>query len=65
MQLDFRLEKDAAGGWKIYNLNVLGVWIVETYRNQFAEEIKKSGIDGLIQTLASRSAMPANMPAKN
>ena len=64
VQLDFRLEKDA-GGWKIYNLNVLGVWLVETYRSQFAEEINKGGLDGLIQALASRSSMPANVPAKN
>ena len=56
--LDFRLEKKD-GAWKVYNFNVLGVWLVETYRTQFAEELNKSGIDGLIQTLASRGAMPA------
>lgn len=56
--LDFRLEKKD-GVWKVYNFNVLGVWLVETYRTQFAEELNKTGIDGLIQTLASRSAMPA------
>ena len=56
--LDFRLEKKE-GAWKVYNFNVLGVWLVETYRTQFAEELNKNGIDGLIQTLASRSAMPA------
>ena len=60
--LDFRLEKKE-DGWKVYNFNVLGVWLVETYRTQFAEELNKSGIDGLINTLASRSAMPAK-PAK-
>ena len=56
--LDFRLEKKD-GAWKVYNFNVLGVWLVETYRTKFAEELNKTGIDGLIQTLASRSAMPA------
>lgn len=56
--LDFRLEKKE-GAWKVYNFNVLGVWLVETYRTQFAEELNKNGIDGLIQALASRSAMPA------
>nr|WP_291587927.1 ABC transporter substrate-binding protein [Comamonas sp. UBA7528] len=56
--LDFRLEKKD-GAWKVYNFNVLGVWLVETYRTQFAEELNKTGIDGLIQTLASRGAMPA------
>ncbi|MGZ5785969.1 MAG: MlaC/ttg2D family ABC transporter substrate-binding protein [Ramlibacter sp.] len=41
IELDYRLEKTPGqgAGWKIYNLNVLGVWLVETYRNQFAEEI--------------------------
>ncbi|MEX8191841.1 MlaC/ttg2D family ABC transporter substrate-binding protein [Comamonas guangdongensis] len=59
VQLDFRLEKQSDGGWKLYNFNVLGVWLVETYRNQFAQEINANGIDGLIKTLASRSSMPA------
>ena len=36
------------GGWKIYDVNVLGVWLVENYRNSFAEEIGSNGIDGLI-----------------
>ena len=60
VQLDFRLEKQA-DGWKLYNFNVLGVWLVETYRNQFAQEINANGVDGLIKTLASRSTMPANV----
>ena len=52
-QLDYRLEKTpgVGAGWKIYNLNVLGVWLVETYRSQFAQEINAKGIDGLITTL--------------
>jgi phospholipid transport system substrate-binding protein len=54
IQLDYRLEK-APTGWKIYNLNVLGVWLVETYRSQFAQEINAKGIDGLIATLAERN----------
>ena len=54
IQLDYRLEK-TAGGWKIYNLNVLGVWLVETYRSQFAQEINAKGVDGLIATLAERN----------
>jgi phospholipid transport system substrate-binding protein len=57
IQLDYRLEKTpgAGTGWKIYNLNVLGVWLVETYRSQFAEEINAKGIDGLIATLTERN----------
>lgn len=54
IQLDYRMEKTPAG-WKIYNLNVLGVWLVETYRSQFAQEINTKGIDGLIATLAERN----------
>ncbi len=57
VQLDYRLEKTPGegAGWKIYNLNVLGVWLVETYRSQFAQEINTRGIDGLIETLDARN----------
>ena len=55
VQLDFRLENTDGKGWKVYNLNVLGVWMVETYRTQFAQELNKSGIDGLIQALSNRT----------
>ena len=54
IQLDYRMEKTPSG-WKIYDLNVLGVWLVETYRTQFAQEISARGIDGLIATLALRN----------
>lgn len=54
VQLDYRMEKTASG-WKIYDLNVLGIWMVETYRTQFAQEISARGIDGLIATLAQRN----------
>ena len=53
-QLDYRMEKTASG-WKIYDLNVLGVWLVETYRTQFAQEINAKGVDGLIASLAQRN----------
>ena len=64
IQLDYRLEKTpgAGAGWKIYNLNVLGIWLVETYRSQFAQEINAKGIDGLITALADRNK--ANASAK-
>ncbi|MBI5275247.1 MAG: ABC transporter substrate-binding protein [Burkholderiales bacterium] len=57
IQLDYRLEKTPGQGtgWKIYNLNVLGVWLVETYRSQFAEQINARGVDGLIALLAERN----------
>ncbi len=61
IQLDYRLEKTPGqgAGWKIYNLNVLGVWLVETYRSQFAQEINAKGIDGLIATLTERNKLSA------
>lgn len=57
VQLDYRLEKTpgVGAGWKIYNINVLGVWLVETYKSQFAQEINAKGLDGLIQSLAERN----------
>ena len=56
VQLDYRLEQAAAGSWKIYDVNVLGVWLVENYRNSFSQEIGANGIDGLIAKLAERNA---------
>ena len=55
--LDYRLEKTPGegAGWKIYNLNVMGVWLVETYRSQFAQEMSAKGVDGLIEKLAQRN----------
>ena len=58
IQLDYRLEK-AGDAWKIYDVNVLGVWLVETYRSNFAQEISASGIDGLIAKLAERNKAAA------
>jgi phospholipid transport system substrate-binding protein len=58
IQLDYRLEK-AGDGWKIYDVNVLGVWLVENYRNSFAQEIGANGIDGLIAKLAERNKSAA------
>lgn len=55
--IDYRLEKagEAASGWRIYNLNVAGIWLVDTYRTQFSQEINAKGIDGLIAALADRN----------
>jgi phospholipid transport system substrate-binding protein len=54
IQIDYRLEK-AADGWKIYDVNVLGAWLVQTYQSSFAQEVNASGIDGLIAKLAERN----------
>jgi phospholipid transport system substrate-binding protein len=58
IQLDYRLES-TPGGWKIYDVNVLGVWLVEQYKNSFAQEIGASGIDGLIGKLAEKNKAAA------
>ena len=57
IQLEYRLEKTPGqgAGWKIYNLNVLGVWLVETYRSQFAQEINSKGVEGLITAISERN----------
>jgi phospholipid transport system substrate-binding protein len=62
--LDYRLEK-TSNGWKVYDMNIMGVWLVEAYRNQFSNQISQNGIDGLVKFLQDRnkqlaSAKPAN-----
>ena len=54
IQLDYRLEKNDSG-WKIYDVNVLGVWLVDQYKSSFAQEIGSNGVDGLITKLAERN----------
>ncbi|MFZ6774103.1 MlaC/ttg2D family ABC transporter substrate-binding protein [Undibacterium sp. SXout7W] len=64
IQLNYRLQKMATG-WKIYDINVLGAWLVETYKGSFSAEISKSGIDGLIKTLSDKNKkLAAATPAK-
>jgi phospholipid transport system substrate-binding protein len=55
--LDYRLEKsaDSDSGWRIYNFNILGIWLVDNYRTQFSQEINAKGVDGLIATLSERN----------
>jgi phospholipid transport system substrate-binding protein len=62
--LDYRLEK-TANGWKVYDMNIMGVWLVEAYRNQFSNQISQNGIEGLVKFLQDRnkqlaSAKPVN-----
>ena len=63
IQLNYRLAKSGSG-WKIFDINVLGAWLVETYKGTFAAEINKSGIDGLIKALAERNKKLASKPVK-
>lgn len=54
-EIDYRLYRTPAG-WRVYDLNILGAWLVQSYRQQFNEKIQQSGIDGLIRFLAQRNA---------
>ena len=59
--LNYRLSNDS-GSWKIYDVNVLGAWLVQTYTSTFNSEISKNGVDGLIKRLADRNAQLASKP---
>jgi phospholipid transport system substrate-binding protein len=63
MQLSYRLEKTPAG-WRIFDVNVFGAWLVQTYKGTFASEISKSGIDGLIKTLSEKNKRLAGNVSK-
>ncbi|MFZ6818343.1 MlaC/ttg2D family ABC transporter substrate-binding protein [Undibacterium sp. Ji22W] len=63
LQLSYRLEKTSAG-WKIFDINVLGAWLVETYKGSFAAEISKNGVDGLIKTLVEKNKKLASASVK-
>lgn len=63
IQLNYRLAK-TPNGWKIFDMNVLGAWLVETYKGNFAAEINKGGVDGLIKTLADKNKRLATSAAK-
>jgi phospholipid transport system substrate-binding protein len=59
--LNYRLSKTPQG-WKIYDINVLGAWLVQTYSSTFASEISKGGVDGLIKKLHDRNQQLASKP---
>jgi phospholipid transport system substrate-binding protein len=56
IKLDYRMDKPAdVPAWKIIDVNVAGIWLVQSYRSQFATELTKGGIDGLIAALVERN----------
>jgi phospholipid transport system substrate-binding protein len=57
IKLDYRLDKQGEA-WKIIDVNVGGLWLVQNYRSQFATELSKGGIDGLINALVERNKAP-------
>ena len=63
VQLNYRLEKTDSG-WKIYDVNVLGAWLIESYKSSFATEINKGGMDGLIKALTDKNQKLASAKGK-
>jgi len=55
MPIDYRLRKTAAG-WRIYDINMMGAWMIQVYRRQFAAQLTSGGVDGLIKYLAAHNA---------
>lgn len=54
VQLDYSLEK-ADGSWKVYDVVVAGISLVTNYRDQFNQEVRNGGIDGLIAAIAAKN----------
>ncbi|HVL76469.1 MAG TPA: ABC transporter substrate-binding protein [Noviherbaspirillum sp.] len=54
VEVSYRMIR-SPDGWKVYDVNVLGVWITEVYRSSFSEEVTRNGVDGLISRLAERN----------
>lgn len=63
VEVSYRLHKSQTG-WKIYDVNVMGAWLSETYRTTFASEVAKGGIDGLIRTLEEKNRQIASRDAQ-
>lgn len=55
IKLDYRLDRRGEAPWQIIDVNVAGLWLVQNYRSQFAQELGKGGIDGLIAALVERN----------
>lgn len=55
--VDYRME-NTPEGWKIYDINIEGIWLIQNYRNQFAQVINEQGFDGLIEALNKQRVQP-------
>ncbi|CAL8472830.1 ABC transporter substrate-binding protein [Caballeronia novacaledonica] len=59
VELDYRLYKTAQG-WRVYDINVLGAWLIQAYQQQFNEQISQNGVGGLLQFLTQRNQQLAS-----
>lgn len=63
MRINYRLKK-VKGEWRIIDVDVEGIWIVDNYRTQFSSVANQSGIEGLIKTLREKNEQAAQNAAK-
>jgi phospholipid transport system substrate-binding protein len=63
VSIDYSMEKTPEG-WKAYDVIVAGVSLVTNYRDEFTEQVRQGGIDGLIKALAAKNAAPAPSPPR-
>lgn len=54
-QIDYRLQRTPAG-WRVYDINMMGAWLIEVYRRQFADIVARDGIPGLLSYLSRHNA---------
>jgi phospholipid transport system substrate-binding protein len=59
LELDYRLYKTPQG-WRVYDINVLGAWLIQVYQQQFADQISQHGVDGLLSFLTERNQQLAS-----
>lgn len=57
-QIDYRLQRTPTG-WKIYDINMMGAWLIEVYRRQFGDVLAQGGVPGLIDYLGRHNAKSA------
>lgn len=56
MQIDYRLTR-TQNGWKIYDINMMGAWLIEIYRRQFSDILAREGVDGLLKFLVRHNTI--------
>jgi ABC-type transporter MlaC component len=57
LEFGYRLRRSASG-WKIYDIDMMGSWLIQVYQQQFTDQMARGGVDGLIKFLAAHNARP-------